>query len=239
MKTGEHIVCWSASRKGRLHCRIGLPNQDACTCRVWGNRALCVVADGVGSAGKSQEGARMICQLAVEMFSRLTPDIPVDNDLLELLRQRWVKRLGAGEVREYSTTCRLVYVTPQLVYVANVGDGGTMLLTKDACVACMSCERDDGFINQTEALSTMAMEWTIAVYPTDSIMAIFAMTDGIYEDIAETLRPDFARELYRWTKKLSARKACREMRKVLRRWCGSADDKTIVTIVRKESYYGI
>ena len=78
MKNAGHTLLWAATHMGGLHQRMGLCNQDAHALRLWKDRALCVVADGVGSAALSHEGARAICRLAVQFFSTLPEQAEVD-----------------------------------------------------------------------------------------------------------------------------------------------------------------
>lgn len=236
MKNGSHTLLWAATHMGGLHQCMGLCNQDAHALRLWKNRALCVVADGVGSAALSHEGARAICRLAVQFFSTLPAQAEVDASLLEQLQQQWVDSFSEGKIKDYATTCRLIYATTDAVHIANLGDGGTIVITSED-IFCHTCDKDNDFSNSTDALSGSNGKWTVNSYPADQVRAVFAMTDGIYEDIDEDVKKTFAQDLHLSFQPLSSRMAHREMQKVLRAWAGSGDDKTIVALFRKEEHW--
>lgn len=221
---------------GGLHQRMGLCNQDAHALRLWKDRALCVVADGVGSAALSHEGARAICRLAVQFFSTLPEQAEVDASLFVRLQQLWADSFPHGRIKDYATTCRLIYATADAVHIANLGDGGTIVITEED-IFCHACDKDNDFSNSTDALPSSTGKWTVSSYPADQVRAVFAMTDGIYDDIDESVKQAFAQDLHMSFQALSSRMAHREMQKALRAWSGSGDDKTIVALFKKEEHW--
>ena len=175
--------------------------------------------------------------MAASFFPNMPEGAEFNTELLEQLRELWVEHFREKRLSDYATTCRIVYATKESIHTANLGDGGTILVTADS-VLSYSYKRGERFNNETESLSEAQAHWEIRSYPAKLVRAIYMMTDGIYEDIDVDARDQFAMDLYETFLRSSARKAHRDMQKILRIWNGSGDDKTITALYTRKEGFG-
>lgn len=233
MKESKHFCVWGASRRGELHRQAHICNQDAYTTRIWQGRALGIVADGLGSARLSHIGSHMMCAAAVQFFRYFPNNRQLTVDDLNNLRLDWLSRVPEENIKDYATTCRLVYATDTTVNVSHIGDGGSIVLLKDGPV-CLGYDKEASFANLTESICNRKTEWKSFSFPTHEVLAIYLMCDGIYDDICSDKLGAFAQCLHDAFQQKNSRYIHRDMLKTLRVWSGSGDDKTIIGLHRKE-----
>ena len=154
----------TASVRGSLHERTGLPNQDAVAAQDWGETALvAAVADGHGGRRyvRSDRGAALAVGLAVELSRavRSDPEAGPDNPLEKVADElvgRWQERvradhraqpftaeerdrsgvdLDADPVLAYGTTLLVALCSTERVHLAQIGDGDIVVVTAAAAVS--------------------------------------------------------------------------------------------------------
>ena len=122
----------AAAVDGRSHLETGTPCQDAVAVSREGDRLVAALADGAGSAARSQLGSRRAVDAAVAVLASWgeLPEAgePLDDavgDLLSRVRGA-VEELAAedgGELREYASTMLAVVADPSGVVAVQLGDG--------------------------------------------------------------------------------------------------------------------
>jgi serine/threonine protein phosphatase PrpC len=228
------IELFGASVPGPAHIVAGLPNQDA-----WGHTTVrghrvVVVADGLGSRPKAQDGSKAAVAAVPEALRTWLrhPDAPVEI-LLGLVHLLWRARLAPSEPEDAATTCLFAAIAPDgSGLVAQLGDG--LVLIDDGDEAAPLGQRpDDSFANQTLALGVTrrigAWHWRRLVPGTRRLMLC---TDGVADD----LLPDRYPALLDWLEQdllpLPSQRRWRAMARELRDWPTPrhTDDKTIAFI---------
>lgn len=124
-----------ASVRGTSHERTNTPCQDSHDFRlVNGDIMLAAVADGLGSAGKSDIGASLAVKSILDVLeSRLSVGLPTtDNDWVSLLQHSFATTRAALEdyackediiLRELGTTLLVAVCHPDWLAVGHLGDG--------------------------------------------------------------------------------------------------------------------
>ena len=128
----------SASVRGLLHEKLGMPCQDAHLCRVIsssdGREVLFALAsDGASSAARSEHGAALAVASFFEEFAEEAGMAPTLAAITREAVERWVYRLQAEiadlareadiGVREYSCTFLGAIAGPERTVCVQVGDG--------------------------------------------------------------------------------------------------------------------
>jgi hypothetical protein len=150
-----------ASVQGLTHIKRDMPCQDANQARVLPNHAVVVaVADGAGSASRSELGAVWATVTAVDWVAELlSQGWPSDDS-------EWNAMLGAAlqtahdnvrdlarkhhvPFRELATTLLLVVATPDLAAAIQVGDGATVVLTDNGSLVSLTAPQSGEYINET------------------------------------------------------------------------------------------
>ena len=137
-----HSIMWqlvSASTTGTSHVRADLPCQDSHGYRILDNLVIAAVADGLGSAPKSDEGARLAVEVALTTIEKaIGPSLPDDSEnwtrILQdaFLRAREHLQASAEKsaipIREYGTTLLAMILTRDWLVVGHIGDGAVVAL---------------------------------------------------------------------------------------------------------------
>lgn len=127
----------AASVTGTSHEKRSQPCQDAHCWRLLPNNVLAAaVADGAGSAALAEVGAKIAAETAVEMLCQ-QPELLPQNDrewqvfltsALQAARAAVEAEAVAREVAARDLACTLIAVvaTPELIAVAQIGDGAAV-----------------------------------------------------------------------------------------------------------------
>jgi serine/threonine protein phosphatase PrpC len=129
----------SASVQGTSHLRLNLPCQDAHECVLDEHHAIIAVADGLGSAVKAEEGAKLASVSAVEAIRHmLSIAPPLDTvERQQLLYSGFAAARQALEalacetetpLRDYGTTLIVVVLSNDWFAVGQLGDGAVVAL---------------------------------------------------------------------------------------------------------------
>ena len=146
---GETLSLWryaSASVAGTGHRRQGLPCQDAAACEVFpsagGPVLVAVVADGAGSATRSDEGARLACTLLVGAICDTLAEGGGPRAMTREFVGAWLARFqaeiaaraeAAGAMpRDYACTLLAAIVGDDATAYCQIGDGAIVVATPDA-----------------------------------------------------------------------------------------------------------
>lgn len=173
-------VVLGASVAGASHVRDGLPCQDAFRFEETDGALVVAVADGLGSAARSDLGAVAATEAAVARAAEITANpcraavegVIAARDALEKLA--WVEDC---EIRDLACTL-LVLVAAERVGVAHVGDGGAIGL-REGEPYVLSPAAPSEYVNEVDSLSSD--EWVDhvrTVLCVEAIDAIGVFTDG-------------------------------------------------------------
>ncbi len=150
-------------------------NQDSFSFYYDENILIGVVADGLGSAIHSSEGARAACQASIEILKRSTTNFP--NELLST----W-KEMISGNPLSYDTTLKYVRIDKEGINMGRIGDGWTCSLCNGSVIELKS---ENTFSNQTDSLMSCGMSdrFELKKVQLGEHFIIVISTDGFSEDI--------------------------------------------------------
>ena len=170
----------TATAAGASHVRNDIPNQDAVAYRLvefgHGEVVAVAVADGAGSASRSDEGSRIAVDTAVAtvvdginrqpsaVFGKGLAESLV-RDAIRQAKRETVRYAGARgiDVRELATTLIVAFAGGELLTAAQVGDGAVVAFNIDSGAAKTLCEAHTGeFANETIFITSRSMPQDIA-----------------------------------------------------------------------------
>lgn len=241
-----------ASAIGTGHIRSGKPCQDYHGYRILDDCIIAAVADGLGSASKSEEGSRLAVNACLEYLENTldlaTPDILdlscniMRHAFLEskkVLRDKSLKE--NRHIREYATTMLILVAFPDLLITGHIGDGGIVGMKQDKTILTLSPPIKMEYVNDVIPLTSKNMinNLRIFVYE-DSFSAIAMFTDGIQNMalfLAENTphSPFFSPFFHAITKKMDTVSVSQDLadflmsEKVCKR---TDDDKTLLVLGR-------
>ncbi len=242
-----------ASIQGTSHQKTDTPCQDAHAYRVLPDgTALIAVADGAGSAERSDQGA----QLAVEQViaaaeASLAEGMPADDAAWEALltdafcqaRQALEKLAAADDVssRAFATTLTCAVVANEWLAVAQIGDGVVVARDEDGELFAVTQPQRGEYANETYFLTMAeALQRVDVRVCRRKLDALAVMTDGLIRLAMKinTNEPHlpFFRPLFAFTAQLEDTSEAREQLQALLasdRVCERTDDdKTLVLAAR-------
>ena len=176
----HHWRIATASAPGSSHLRDDLPNQDAVACRPVevgiGQVVVAAVADGAGSASRSDEGSRVAADTAVATIVdglNKQPAAAFSERLAESLVRDAIKRAKI-EVerygrrhnvppRELASTLIVALAGDDLFTAAQVGDGAVVAFKVDNGDAKTLCDAHSGeHANETTFITSRSRPHEIA-----------------------------------------------------------------------------
>ena len=182
----------AASVQGTAHQKQNLPCQDAHAADVLSDGSvLLAVADGAGSAARSQEGAALATREALSALRHaLAQVMPADedgwNDLLcsafAHARSCLVELAADGEaaLRQFATTLTCAVATDDWLAVARIGDGAVVIELNDGALISSSAPVKGEYANETVFLT---MEDALAQVEVQAVhqpaRALMLMSDGL------------------------------------------------------------
>ena len=176
---------------GTAHARVGLPCQDAYATSITADGTLLlVVADGAGSASRSDEGSRIAVSNSLDFLKwNLSQQVPESPEAWELLlrdmlrdsRLALEKIVGDGELCDLATTLLVVVVTQDTLAAAQIGDGAIVCRDSSGPLCVLTPLTESEYINTTCFLTGPAFEKDAlyTVLPAGEIDALAMFTDGV------------------------------------------------------------
>ena len=169
VRPGPSLSRWKVSSTsvcGSSHEKLGTPCQDASFWSVQENNIFfAAVADGAGSASRSDVGAQIASQTAVEA---LKAETNLENRLLKnprTFKTVLVKALKSAlravkeeaktqgiKPRELASTLIVVIATPKVVATAQIGDGAAVIQTQNNELIALTTPDNGEYVNQTTFL---------------------------------------------------------------------------------------
>lgn len=180
-----------ASTPGTSHTCADLPCQDAHGFRISGDLVAVAVADGLGSAAKSDEGARLAVEAALNTLAKaLGTRLPDDPDgwtrvlrdaflqARECLREAAEK--STTPIREFGTTLIAVAVAKDWIAVGHIGDGAVVAVLDDGTLETVSAPQRGEYANEVLPLTAPeALELARFSVRRASVKTLALLTDGL------------------------------------------------------------
>ena len=179
--SGKHY--WrvaAATAAGVSHSRDNIPNQDAVSYRMvqvgHGQVAVIAVADGAGSASRSDEGSQIAVSAAVSTIVdgiNTQPAAAFSEPIAELLTRDAIKQAKVAverygrrnnvPTRALASTLIVAFASDSLVTAAQVGDGAVLAFNIGSGVARTMCEAHSGeYANETTFITSRSRPHEIA-----------------------------------------------------------------------------
>jgi hypothetical protein len=189
-----------ASAKGTSHINTGSPCQDAHGYLVSDNIAIAAVADGLGSAIKSYEGANLAVKISLEVLMKeLKISIPANNDdWINILHDVFIKvreclERAAKEdnllLRDFGTTLIVAVIAEDWLAIGHIGDGAVVAFfeDRDESIQIISEPQRGEYANETSPItSTDAINIAHFSAHKASIKAVAIFTDGLQNLLIST-----------------------------------------------------
>ena len=199
MSDERHWRIAKATTPGSSHLREGLPNQDAVAYRIVksgnGEVVIAAVADGAGSASRSDEGSRIAVDVVTTIADGIDqqPAAASCEHLAESLARDAIEQ-AKTEVenhgrqqgilsRELASTLIVAFACDSLLTAAQVGDGAVIAFNIDSGAAKTLCEAHSGeYANETTFITSCPKPHEIAYVGHASgcdYDALALITDGL------------------------------------------------------------
>ena len=196
----HHWRIATATAPGSSHLRDDLPNQDAVACRLVktgrGDVVVIAVADGAGSASRSDEGSRVAVQTAVATIVDGINNRPASvarKHLATSLVREAIKRAknsvvrygraNGVEPRELASTLIVAVAGVRLFTAAQVGDGAVVAFDTHSGAARTLCAAHTGeFANETTFITSRTRPHRVASVghaPGGDYNSLALITDGL------------------------------------------------------------
>lgn len=183
---------YAASVRGASHQAGDVPCQDANHHRMLPDgRLIAVVADGAGSAARSQEGSRLAASaVTVSLCQRLEEASPVrDDEWNETMLDAFDDARGALAelaseedipLRELATTLTCAVVAPERLVLAQIGDGVAVARDPEGQLHTTIQPVRGEYANETNFLvAPNARELTTVWCGTQPVRSLVLSTDGL------------------------------------------------------------
>lgn len=150
---------------------------------------VAAIADGLGSAKKSEVGSTTAVKTVLSFVSENHPDKWHEESLMSLLRTAYHKALktirtlseeNQEELCDYDTTLTTVIYNGTNVVYGHVGDGGIIVLSSYGDYSILTEAQKGEAFNETSPLRTGPENWVFGVAKED-VCSLIMMTDGIFD----------------------------------------------------------
>lgn len=148
-----------------------------------------LVADGVGSAARSDEGSSAaVSEVGEFLTGSITPETTM-AEVPALLKTAFANALEAilkkaeedgVHPSEFDTTLTVVVYDGEFLAYGHVGDGGVIALTPAGLYRLVTAPMKGEEFNQVVPLRGGGDSWTFGVFD-EPVCAVFCATDGIYD----------------------------------------------------------
>ena len=249
---------YKMSLTGTSHLAHHKKCQDACNVLTLKNGwVAAAIADGIGSAPKSDKGASSAVETVLRFIEENHPEKWHEKSLQALLMVAYHKAMttisrlaqkNGDELSDYDTTLTvLLYNGTDAVY-GHAGDGGIMALSPYGEFSVLTTAQKGEAFNETFPLRAGPDHWEFG-RTSEDVCALLMMTDGVFDiakpwPLAQTeqpvyvryVRPFMDRNLLPVSGEADFERAQAEIRAFL---CGEesqmiTDDKTVVGIINTD-----
>ena len=180
-----------ASTRGTAHIRSDTPCQDVHGYRILKNCVVAAVADGLGSATNSDQGAKIALDEALyTLCGALKLNIPSEPCKCTLLIQdaftkarRCLQQTAETRglpVSNYATTLTIAIVLKSWLITGHVGDGTVVALFKDGTLDTVAVPQHGEYINVVTPITALnALSCLCFSVRQAGVKAVALLTDGM------------------------------------------------------------
>lgn len=164
--------------------------QDASDVAVLKNGwVVAAIADGLGSAKKSDIGSITAVKTVLSFVKENYPDKWHEESLISLLRMAYHKALktiialseeNQDELCDYDTTLTAVIYNGANVVYGHVGDGGVITLSSYGDYSVLTKVQKGETFNETYPLRAGPESWSFG-FANEDVCSLIMMTDGIFD----------------------------------------------------------
>ena len=205
-----------------------IENQDSFLINSDESSLNIVVADGLGSAPFSKEGADHICRICIESLKN-----KLDSDAILKLKEDW-KLSVKSDYEKYDTTIKFLRFTDKDITFGGVGDGWICIKNNGNID---SYEQPHTFSNQTDSILSIDLISKFTSKGSEAGKEVVALisTDGFSEDIDKNNLSELLNDIENGISD-DVYSFAEEMENDLKNWPveTNCDDKTVVFVLRKE-----
>lgn len=196
------IKAYNISKRGILHINEEMPLQDYSRnsfLDVDKNWIIGVIADGVGSAPLSDQGAAIAVNTAVDYCKNHFPDKPDETNILDLIRKAFKESLKTifkeaeelnKDVSYFDTTLDLAIYNGKELFYGHAGDSGIIVLEDSGNILSVTKQQKGSDGISLIPLRAGENYWVIKKYQ-NNVNSVLMATDGIYEKILHPLLNSF------------------------------------------------
>lgn len=165
---------------------------------------VAAIADGLGSAKKSEVGSTTAVKTVLSFVSENHPDKWHEESLMSLLRTAYHKALktivalseeNRDELCDYDTTLTTVIYNGTNAVYGHVGDGGIVALSSYGDYSVLTKAQKGEAFNETSPLRAGPENWSFGVSKED-VCSLIMMTDGIFDVAYPWLLAKTAQPIY-------------------------------------------
>lgn len=156
---------------------------------------IAVIADGLGSASKSDVGAKIAVNTVLKHIKKCILPQKADKFYLHLLYEayqsayknviNYAKKMKI-DFSEYNTTLTAAIYDGKTLYYGQCGDGGIIVLTPNGNYDCATEVKKGEAFNETFPLLGGPDNWYFGKY-SGEVCALTLMTDGIFDIVCHPL----------------------------------------------------
>lgn len=209
MQGGTNVYTYAIRRQGASHIRENIPCQDsfALWTGIVEEKQIHIMAVADGHGGKkydlSQYGAALAAEAAIEELILFYREYSRSkNELFKHLQsffptnvlKRWREKINndiekrdklasnpLGISKRYGTTLLVSLITPEGIFLGQLGDGDILIVQRDGQVERPIPESKELIANETYSLSSneSIKLWKIETYSIDSLALILISSDGL------------------------------------------------------------
>ncbi len=240
----------AASVRGPHHIKNELPNQDSYAYFDSDQLIAIAVADGLGSASRSDEGSSFATYNAVYAlitylysYGNPTSRIPNIRILKEHIIAPWQKRFRQG-IADFDTTLLFIGLSLKICVMGQIGDGLIVYRRSDSSGTFNIFHKPekeylnnpDSSLAQPNALECLRVQ-EYPVTSEDNYSAFLLMTDGIADDLMDPLL--YSKDLIKGLISNETDHWNAMLNKHLIEWPtpGHYDDKTLVVATSSHQVY--
>lgn len=194
-KDTNYPYIFGTSITGPSHIRNNIPCQDANAFAddVFPNFGIIAIADGLGSAKKSDLGAEIAVKSVIQRAKEKSVDTdPMDLNFIEdlIIFARSELELKATEEKcslgEFASTIIVTIIHKDSVSVAHIGDGA-VVARKNNNLVLLSEPEESEYINEVTPLTTSIWKSSLRIKKFSDIECLAIFTDGCQRAVLQKI----------------------------------------------------
>ena len=195
---------FAAKKRGRSHVMSGKPCQDDCMIAEGKRCVILVDADGVSACSRSEEGARIACDVLIELVRSVEEHCESEEEFVKILQSgqfrdrllaSWLKKViltiresseewkdSVSEIEKFGTTILFAVISEHWYVAGNLGDGQVLFFNQDVSVKLRYHTPKESSLVYCLVSPKCALDgFQTAAYPRSLFDGVLLSTDGMYD----------------------------------------------------------